>query len=316
VSTASPIAAQPTPRDASAALFAARGRWLMLLSAVLFGAMSVSARALNASVPAAQVVVVRFAVGLVCVLAVRRWRPQAVRLTRPGLVFWRGLLGGMAVLLYFMAIERLGAGLGTLLNYIFPVWALVFARLWLGEPMRPRVVGGMALAIAGLVLVVGPARLWALGQGTLTPIVRAGLLCGLVSSVFAGAATTVVRAARRTDSALAIFGGFCLVGMLVALPSALADWRPVGPREALLLLVVGLLSFGAQALYSWSLGFVTAAEGALTTQLTVVATYALAALLLGELPTWTVVLGGVVVMAGVLLASTGRPTPPVASEEG
>jgi len=282
----------------------------MVLSALLFGAMSVTARALNGQLSAAQVALVRFLVGLLLVLSVRAARPAAVRITRPWFIFWRGTLGGTAVLLYFMAIERLGAGLGTLLNYTFPVWATLFARVWLGERLSPRVAVGMAGAGAGLVTVVGPDQIAGLWRGGLSPSIRTGLLCGLVSSVFAGAATTFVRAARRSgNSALAVFGGFCTFGALVCLPAALADWRPVTPQAAALLLVVGVLSFGAQSLYTWSLGFLSTGEGSINTQLTVVATYLLAALLLGEVPSATVIVGGLVVVSGVWLASTGAPVP-------
>jgi drug/metabolite transporter (DMT)-like permease len=277
----------------------------MVTSALLFGAMSVAARSLSGQLGAAQIAFVRFGIGLALVLGVRAVRPALVTMQRPWLLFWRGLFGGVAVLLYFVAIGRLGAGLATMLNYTFPLWAALFAAVTLGEKVGRRGLTGMALATGGLVIAVGPSSLTRLVEGaSRSSGAGLGLAAGLVSSVFGGAATTVVRAARRTESALAVFGGFCLVGALVCLPFALADWRPVDAHAAAMLLLVGLLSFGAQVLFTWSLKYVPAGTGSLTTQLTVVSSYALAALVLGEAVPAHALGGGALVLVGVFLAST------------
>jgi drug/metabolite transporter (DMT)-like permease len=280
------------------------GPLLMVTSALLFGAMSVAARSLSGQLGAAQIAFVRFSIGLVMVLGVRAVRPGLVTMQRPWLLFWRGLFGGVAVLLYFVAIGRLGAGLATMLNYTFPLWAALFAALTLGERVGRRGLSGMAIATGGLVIAIGPSSLAGLVENSSRSGAGLGLAAGLVSSLFGGAATTVVRAARRTESALAVFGGFCLVGAFVCLPFAIADWRPVDGETARMLLLVGLLSFGAQLLFTWSLKYVPAGTGSLTTQLTIVSSYALAALLLGESVPSHALGGGVLVLVGVFLAST------------
>jgi drug/metabolite transporter (DMT)-like permease len=280
------------------------GPLLMVTGALLFGAMSVATRSLSDQLGAAQIALVRFVIGLAMVLGVRAVRPGLVTMQRPWLLFWRGLFGGVAVLLYFVAIGRLGAGLATMLNYTFPLWAALFASVTLGERVGRRGLTGMALATGGLVIAVGPTSITRLVEGPFASGAGLGLAAGLVSSVFGGAATTVVRAARRTESALAVFGGFCLVGALICLPFALADWRTIDAHAAGMLLVVGLLSFGAQVLFTWSLKYVPAGTGSLTTQLTIVSSYALAALFLGEsIPTHALG-GGALVLVGVFLAST------------
>jgi len=304
-----PAAPAPLPAAALEAL-ARRGRLAMLLSALSFGLMAVTARSASAELGAAQVAFVRFAVGLACVGAVGAARPGLVQVRRPGLLFWRGAFGGVAVLLYFVAIQRLGAGLATLVNYTFPLWAALFAAATLGERLTARVGAGMALSTAGLAAVVGLDELGRLLSGLGDPGVRLGLACGLVSSVSGGAATTVVRAARRTESALAVFGSFCLVGLAVCLPFALAEWRPVTASLAWRLVVMGLLSFVAQVLFSWALRYVTAGAGSVSTQLTVVVAYAMGALLLGEVPPPSALAGGGLVVAGVLWSSPpARPGP-------
>lgn len=285
---------------------ASRARVILALGAVLFGAMAVATRAASAEHGPAQIAFVRFVLNLAGVGLWAWLQPKRMRATRPALLFWRGLFGGSAVLLYFTAIAHLGAGLGTLLNYTFPLWATVFAAMFLRERIGLRLLGGMVLATAGLVVVVGPQELSNAMQGLGDPMVRWGLLAGVVSSVLAGAATTVVRAVRQTDSALAVFGAFCLIGALVCLPGALADWRPVSMYSGAMLLLAAAFSFVAQLMFTYALKYVQVGAGALTTQLTVVASYGFAALFLGETIGAGVLVGGAMTMVGVLLAAPRR----------
>lgn len=279
---------------------------LLLGGAVLFGAMAVTTRAAASELGAAQIAAVRFALGLVGVGAVVLVRPGWFRATRPGVLFLRGLFGGGAVLGYFMAIERLGAGMGTLLNYTFPLWAAFFAT-FLGERLTLRLVAGMAVASLGLGVVVGPGELSGVLSGLGDERVRVGILAGLVSAVLGGLAVATMRVLRRTDSALAIFTAFCGVGLVVCLPGAASGWVSLTPRLLWLLLLVGALSFGAQVAFTYALKFVGAGAGALTTQLTVVASYGIAALTLGEPVGMKELGGGGLVMAGVLVTSLPLP---------
>lgn len=284
----------------------ARGRLLLTVSALLFGVMAVCARAASEELAAAQIAVLRFAVGLAGAAAIALTVPGSLQAGRWGLLAVRGLLGAAAVLLYFTSIARLGAGLGTLLNYTFPLWAALFASAALGERLTARLAAGFALAMTGLVIAVGVDQLSWVAGGLGDPAIRVGLAAGLVSSVFGGAATVAVRALRRTESAVAVFSAFCVGGLVVCGPVALADWRPLTPRATVLVLLVGVFSLGAQLLFTYSLKYVTAGAGSLLTQLTVVASFGVAWLALGEPLPPHALAGSAVVLAGVVVASTGR----------
>jgi hypothetical protein len=51
------------------------------------------------------------------------------------LLIYRGVFGGLAVLLYFLAIAHIPVGLATLLIYTAPVWSATFAALFIDEPV-------------------------------------------------------------------------------------------------------------------------------------------------------------------------------------
>lgn len=207
----------------------------MLVGFLLLGLVPVMVKSVaRYGFSAPDTVAARFLLACVFVpLAARAFR-QTLRTGQPGLLALRGILGGTAVLLYFTSVQLAGAGIGTVLNYSYPIWANLFS-VALGE--RPARLFWLLLASAlvGLYLVVDP-RGSSMGFGE---------LAGTLSAVIAGAAVLCIKRLRRTDGELVIILSFSVVGFFLALPFSRALWNPpanAGPGWALLL-GVGVLSF-------------------------------------------------------------------------
>jgi drug/metabolite transporter (DMT)-like permease len=68
-----------------------------------------------------------------------------------GLVLGLGLCGtGVAYILYYLLVERLGAVAASGVTYVPPVVALLIGALWVGEPVRPSDVAAMAAILLGV----------------------------------------------------------------------------------------------------------------------------------------------------------------------
>jgi len=104
----------------------------LLAAAVTFGVMAYAAKHATAVVDGAQVAFVRFGIGTGIVLAARGRRLHVVR---RDLLFLRGVFGGIAVLLFFLAIGHLPVGTATLYNYTAPVFSTTFAAIFLHEAL-------------------------------------------------------------------------------------------------------------------------------------------------------------------------------------
>jgi drug/metabolite transporter (DMT)-like permease len=59
--------------------------------------------------------------------------------------------------LFFAALERMDAGLLTLLLYTYPAWVVLATLALRREPASRRRVGALALSLAGLVLALAGA---------------------------------------------------------------------------------------------------------------------------------------------------------------
>jgi drug/metabolite transporter (DMT)-like permease len=273
-----------------------RGVVELVGASLLFGLMAYLAKRAAAGLDAAQVAFVRFAIGSAVVAGHAVLGGRLLRPVRHDLLLLRGVLGGVAVLLYFLAIAHLPVGTATLLNYTGPIFATLFAAVFLGEAVPPARLFALALASVGITLVVyGQGR--ALGGG------YTWLGVGLASAVCSGGAVTAVRAARKTDGAWEVFGAFCVGGLLCTAPFALHGWKPPTASLWVFLLLVGLLAAGAQLLMTHALVAVEAATAGVIAQLAVVVATALGTVLDADPLTAVALFGAALTLIGVSLVS-------------
>jgi len=272
----------------------------MALSASFFGVMAFAAKVASARLSGPEIAFVRFAVGLTPLLFVARYRRAALQFRRLDLLLYRGFFGGMAVLLYFLAIEHMSAGEATLLNYTAPIFSGLLSVFVLGEEISPRVLIPLPVALLGITLVVhaeAAAGRW--------------LLVGLGSAICSGIAVTAIRAARRTESSWAVYGAFCLLGLLTTLPQTIWTWKTPRGSEWIALAATALFAMFAQLLMTFALRWVDAMTSGVISQLAVLVSMACGALFLHERITPLVALGSALTIGGVcgvvFFTSLSRP---------
>src|SRR5512140_427205 len=232
-----------------------RGAPSIVLSSLLFAAMAALARALSGPLSAGQLSFIRMVVGLAVAIGIFLVARTGPNFAHPRLLVTRGLLGGLAVALYFVAIERMDVGPATLLNNTAPAYAGLFAAIFLGERLTARILAGLAVAIIGAGLVI-----WSTFEPGRELHVGVGAVAGILSGVLSGGAVTAIRALRKDTNTLSVLFSFMLIGSIVTFP--LAAVRPA-PAWSLLpgALVVGILSVGAQLLLTNAYGFVSTVTG-------------------------------------------------------
>ena len=247
------------------------------------------------------------------VLALRgRWR--ALR-QNAGMVAAYGLLAVAATqLCYFQAVAVMDVGIALLIEYTAPVAVLLWLWMRRGERPTRRSILGAGIAFVGLVLMLD------IVTGAQVDVI--GVLWALGAMV--GAASYFVLSARADTGippiALAGSGlllgavGLSLAALIGVLPfawtTADVDYRfgavpwfvpvlAIGVIATALAYVLGIVS--TRMLGSRLASFVALAE--------VVAALLFGWLLLGQLPGPLQPLGGVLVLAGVVVVKLGEPRP-------
>jgi drug/metabolite transporter (DMT)-like permease len=129
----------------------------------------------------------------VCVACLSLVLVATHRRLRPPPLGWTALIGFLQTTLFAglatVALDQGGAGKVSVLAYTMPFWLLLLAWLFLGDRVHGLQWAGVALAFAGLVLVVRP---WAIGG------VLSGVLACAAGLAWAGGALAVKLLQRRT----------------------------------------------------------------------------------------------------------------------
>jgi drug/metabolite transporter (DMT)-like permease len=201
----------------------------------------------------------------------------------------------MAVLFYFIAIEKISVGVATLLNYTSPVFSGLFSMFFLQERISPKVLIPMPIALAGVFFVVHahahPGDILGFGVWELV---------GLASALSSGVAVTAMRAARRGENSWAVYTSFCLLGTVVTAPLAILTWKTPNAEEWLALAATSIFAIGAQLLLTFSLRWVDAMTVGVISQLAVLVSMALGATFLSESITPMSAFGSMLTISGVV----------------
>lgn len=287
----------------------------MALGATLFAMMNFLARLATASASWASVAAVRALVGALVAFGVARIRGRPLAPNDVRAVFWRSLLGTIAMLATFYALSSRTVSLGntvTLLN-LSPVFLAVLAPIFLRERTSAGVAIAIALALAGVVLVVRPAFVFGPGADeALTPTPGAGPSAGLtvLVAVLAALSTSIammlLRRVGQTESAEAIAFHFSLFAAATMGLISLFDLRLPTMRDAICMIAAGLCAGFAQLAMTRAYALERAARVSGMSYFSVVASALLGAALLGERPGPTAVAGMTLVIAGGVLVTFAR----------
>ena len=205
---------------------------------------------------------------------------------------------------FFTALERIDASLLSLLLYTFPAMVAVAAIALGREHADPARLGALALASAGLVLVLASAK-----PGALDPL-GAALALGaaliyttyiLVSQGIAGRISpTVLSAVVCTGAAVSLTAGSATLGELRPGDVTLAGWGWLAG--------IALVStVAAVSLFFAGLRRVGPTTASILSTVEPVVTVVLAFLVFGELLGGLQLLGGALVIAAVLVLGSHRP---------
>lgn len=282
---------------------------LMLLHSVLSAGTYLAAKRALAELGPWELALARFSLaGIFYAALVARARPRIPRRDLLAL----GLLGLVAIPLnqglFLSGMARTTPGHGALLYALTPIFVFLLARWRLGERASRAKVAGIALAFAGVVVVL-------LGRGALgAPEAASGLVGDLLIllavvawAVFAvGGKIYAERYGVRVMTGVAITIGtaaYLPFGLAVSDAGAFSRLSP-GGWGAVAYLVV-LTSIVAYLIYYEAMKRADASRVAIYSNLQPVFTALLAWALHGEAVTASFALGGAMVLGGVVLTERG-----------
>ena len=213
------------------------------------------------------------------------------------LLLLRGLTGGVAILIFFFSISKLGVGKGTVLIYSFPIFGSIFSSIFLKEKIGAIRFVAILMAFAGIYLLAADN-----GQGlSLIGALGTYELLTIFGAMLGGVALVAVKKLHDTDSSYAIYFAQCVIGLWVVVIPANIVPCSIGISGGLLLVAVGASSTVGQLLSTEGLRYVEVATGSLLGMLVPVLNYFLGVVVFGEVISWRSVVGSTIVLGSCVI---------------
>lgn len=154
----------------------------MLFASFVFAAMGVCVKLASNLYSTSEIVMYRGAVGVLFMTGFIKFHRGSFRTSLPMQHLWRGIVGVIALSLWFYSIGELPLTTAMTLNYMAPIWiaAILFCARWFGG--KDHFHWGIALAIVfsfvGVVLLLRPSF-----QSNQWFAALLGLLSGVLSAI-------------------------------------------------------------------------------------------------------------------------------------
>ena len=263
-----------------------------------------------ADAPAAIILALRMAFAALALGIVFLRRPMLADWRRPGAA-WRliamAAMSSLTLLLFFFAVRHTSVAIAMFLLFLMPVWVTLVAPRVFHSPREPIVFPALALALAGLVVILVPDLL---GEGLKISLV--GLLAALFTGFGYASYTLSVKGLTKRVSSSTISMAEAAVDTLFVLPLAIWQFGSTGyrldGRAWIAAVVMGVLCTAipytlwiegtrrVRVEHVTVLGYIEPVAGPLY-----------AVFLVGQMPTvWTVGGGALILGAGLLVVMFGR----------
>lgn len=221
------------------------GAGYVVLCCMLLAATTLIARALGPQIAAGdalhpvQIAWARFAFGAAVLLPIAVYRRIDLSDTAWGLHTGRVLCGLGGVTGMFAAAGLMPLADATAISFLSPLFAMVFAILFLRESVGPWRWGAAAVAFAGAMVLTRP------GSAAFEP----AALIALVAAAFMGAELIFIKRLSGREAHLKILTVNNTMAALFATVPVVLFWRMPGTEQWLLLGALGVTMVSAQVLF-------------------------------------------------------------------
>ncbi len=281
---------QPMSIDVPPAARPATGIAWMILTGLLFVAVTAVVKHIGNRIPAPETAFLRYVLGLVFLLPMLRpMIREGLSMSSLRLFGGRGLVHGVGVMLWFYAMTQISIAEVTSMSYFTPVYATIGAAVLLGEQLAVRRIAAIVIALLGALVILRPGF----------REISSGHIAMLGNGVCFAMSFLIAKVMAHRVPALVVVGWLSIFVTVALFPFALAVWIwPTWEELGWLFIVAALATAGH---YTMTLAL-RAAPISVTqpaTFLQLVWATALGAVIFAEPVDGWVVFGGVLICASV-----------------
>lgn len=263
-----------------------RGPILFLLSSFLFAVMGVFVKMASPFVSANEIALVRFVIGIILSITLAGAGRISLASSHKKLLVARGVFGGLAVVFFFAAIEKGTLTNATVLNNTYPLFATLWAAVYLKEKINSSIVLPLTASLIGIVLLTHPDF----------REIRYGDILGLISGLLAGFSIVIIRKLRQTESAWSVFFYLSIFGAAFSGAAAIPNFKIPEPEIAGYIVMAGIFGTVGQVIMTSAYKYTTASLGSVLSMSTAMFAAFFGMVFMGEMLTIMESAGALVIL--------------------
>lgn len=152
------------------------------------------------------------------------------------LLVLRGLVGFIAMTLFFMSLKHLSMGTSVSIRYISPIFAALFALILLKEKIKYLQWVCFTIALSGVFII----------KGFGSEVNNEGMLFAVLSAVFTGLVFIIIRKIGNRDHPVIVVNYFMIIATILSGIFAISGWIQPSGFEWLFLLSLGVFGYFGQ----------------------------------------------------------------------
>ena len=262
----------------------------MLLATFLFATMNVFVKMVP-GIPAVEVVFFRSLISLVISASLLKIQGVGLLGKNQKYLILRGLAGAVALILYFITLQKIPLASAVTIQFISPIFTTILGIYLVGERVLKLQWVFFLMAFVGVLIIQG-------FDPRVDPIY---FLMGVVSAFAAGLAYNFIRKINTTEHPLVIVMYFPLITLPVTGIYCLFFWVQPKGIEWLYLLLIGILTQGAQFLMTKAYQHEQVSKVASLKYVAIIYALAYGFILFDETYDWLSLSGMILVMIAVVL---------------
>lgn len=209
----------------------------MLGSTLAFACMQICVKFL-AHIPPTELILFRSIISLVISVSILYKLKIPILGNNRKILLLRGAFGTTALLMFFYTIQNIPLASAVTIQYLSPIFTVVFASIFLKEKMKKKQWLFFAISFLGVALI----------KGFDNRISIFYMLLGIVSAIFSGLAYTCIRKLKESEHPLVVVIYFPLVSIPIMLILSIFNWVKPESGDWIYIVLMGIFTQIAQVL--------------------------------------------------------------------
>ena len=272
--------------------------WYMLISALGFALMAACVKEVNnIGIPVLEIVAARAIVSAIISYIDIKRKNISIWGNNKALLMARGTVGAIALIFVYYAVTTLPLAEATLLQYLHPVFTAILALFFLKESVQRSTFACIIMSLFGLFIIIQPNL--QLDYGFQYPWLSIG--AGVLGAFGSAVAYVIVKKLTKTDDSSVIIFYFPLIAFPISIILLGSDFVVPNYTALILLILVGIFTQIGQVGLTKALHSADANKATAYAYVQVLFSVIIGWTYFSEVPTFTTVIGGSLIMAGALI---------------